>query len=105
LAAVAKAIAALEKGTSGFLQTSAAGVVQQLSIDMDMNPDQREKLTAFFSQKQEDGYTPASGDIVGILQTMKTDMEKDLAISKKRKVRQSPPSKTCSSPKTRRLQH
>jgi len=83
LAAVAKAIAALEKGTSGFLQTSAAGVVQRLSIDMDMNPDQREKLTAFLSQKQEDGYTPASGDIVGILQTMKTDMEKDLADIKK----------------------
>jgi outer membrane murein-binding lipoprotein Lpp len=83
LAAMEKAIAALEKGMKGFLQTSSAAIVQRLSIDMDMNPDQREQLAAFFSQKQEAGYTPASGDIVGILKTMKDDMEKEFADIKK----------------------
>lgn len=83
LAAMEKAIAALEKGMKGFLQTSSAAIVKRLSIDMDMNPDQREQLAAFFSQKQEAGYNPQSGDIVGILQTMKEDMEKEFADIKK----------------------
>jgi len=81
LAAMTKAIAALSKGMKGFLQTSTAAVVQKLSIDVDMQPEQREELTAFLSGKES--YNPQSGDIVGILQTMKADMEKDFAEIKK----------------------
>jgi outer membrane murein-binding lipoprotein Lpp len=81
LAAMTKAIAALEKGMKGFLQTSTAAVVQKLSIDVEMQPEQREELTAFLSGKE--GYNPRSGDIVGILQTMKMDMEKEFADIKK----------------------
>jgi len=83
IALLEKAIQSIEKGMQGFLQTSTATVIQRLSIDIDMQADQREELAAWLSHKQGDGYAPASGDIVGILKTMKDDMEKDLAESTK----------------------
>jgi len=79
VAALAKAIPAIEKGMGGFLQTKSATVVQQLSINMDMSNVDRQMLTAFLSGKS--GYSPASGEIVGILKTMDDEMQKDLADS------------------------
>merc|ERR1711957_476062 len=76
IAALAQAIPAIEKGMGGFLQTSAAQVVKQLSINMDMSGVDREMLTSFLSSKS--GYAPASGEIVGILKTMKDEMTADL---------------------------
>merc|ERR1719281_125206 len=43
-------------------------------VDMD-----RQELVAFLSGSQEQGYAPASAEIVGILKQMKDEMEKDLA--------------------------
>jgi chromosome segregation ATPase len=76
IAALAKAIPAIEKGMGRFLQTSAAQVVKQLSINMDMSGVDREMLTSFMESKT--GYAPASGEIVGILKTMNDEMTADL---------------------------
>merc|ERR1712232_537587 len=67
---------AIEKGMGGFLQTSAASVIRQLSINLDMSSVDREMLTSFLSGKN--GYAPASGEIVGILKTMQDEMNADL---------------------------
>merc|ERR1719410_1758609 len=77
IAALAKAIPAIEKGMSGFLQTSAASVLKSLSVSMDMSSVDREMLASFLSSKT--GYAPASGEIVGILKTMDDEMKADLA--------------------------
>jgi len=77
IAALAKAIPAIEKGMSGFLQTSAASVLRSLSVSMDMSSVDREMLASFLSSKT--GYAPASGEIVGILKTMDDEMKADLA--------------------------
>jgi len=82
IAAMKKATAAISKGMGGaFLQTSAASVVKQLSITMDISSIDREMITSFLTQGQgeSDGYAPASGQIVGILKQMTDTMEKDLA--------------------------
>jgi septal ring factor EnvC (AmiA/AmiB activator) len=71
-----KAIPAIEKGMGGFLQTSTASVLRQLSISLDMSSVDREMLTGFLSGKN--GYSPASGEIVGILKTMHDEMSADL---------------------------
>jgi len=76
LAGLAKAIPAIEKGMKGFLQTNAASVVKELSITMDMSSVDREMLAAFLSSKS--GYSPASGEIVGILKTMDDEMKASL---------------------------
>jgi len=82
IAAMKKATAAISKGMGGaFLQTSAASVVKQLSITMDISSIDREMITSFLTQGQGEstGYAPASGQIVGILKQMTDTMEKDLA--------------------------
>merc|ERR1719387_1351512 len=82
IAAMKKATAAISSGMGGaFLQTSAASVVKQLSIAMDISSIDREMITSFLTQGQEgaSGYAPASGQIVGILKQMTDTMEKDLA--------------------------
>jgi len=81
IAALGKAIAALEKGAAGgsFLQTQTAARLRQLTIDMDMSEVDREALTAFLSERQGAGYAPQGGEITGILKQMKDTMEKDLA--------------------------
>jgi chromosome segregation ATPase len=76
IGALAKAIPAIEKGMGGFLQTSAASVVKELSITMDMSSVDREMLASFLSSKG--GYAPASGEIVGILKTMDDEMKASL---------------------------
>jgi len=78
--AMARAIAALEKGMAGsFLQTSGAAVLRRLTMTVDLNEDDRETLTSFLSQGQTEGYAPQSGEITGILKQMKDTMEADLA--------------------------
>jgi len=78
IGALAKAIPAIEKGMgSGFLQTSSATVVRDLSINMDMSNVDRQMLASFLSSKN--GYAPASGEIVGILKTMEDEMNQNLA--------------------------
>jgi len=75
--AMAKAIAAISKGMSGsFLQTSAASVLRRLSQSGHMDESDRETLTAFLSEGQ--GYSPQSGQIVGILKQMQDTWNSDL---------------------------
>jgi len=78
IAALGKAIDALEKGAGGsFLQTSNAAVLKNLVINMDLSTADRDMLSNFLQGSQ--GYAPASGEITGILKQMKDTMEKDLA--------------------------
>jgi hypothetical protein len=76
IAALGKAIPAIEKGMGNFLQTNSASVLRSLSISQDMSSVDREMLTAFLSGRS--GYNPASGEIVGILKTMDDEMKADL---------------------------
>jgi len=81
IAATKKATAAIEKGAGGaFLQTSAASVVQQLSITMDISSFDRELVTSFLTQGhgEASSYAPASGQITGILKQMVDTMEANL---------------------------
>jgi len=78
IGALSKAIPAIEKGMgSAFLQTKAASVLRQLSETAEMNNADRDLLASFLSEG--DNYAPKSGEIVGILKTMKDEMEKDFA--------------------------
>merc|ERR1719327_2498179 len=80
LDALTKALAAIEKGMAGgFLQTSAAVVLRQLSLTQDMSSTDRDLLASFLTGSHSQGYAPASAEIVGILKQMKDSMEKDLA--------------------------
>jgi len=84
LAAMGKAITALEKGmTYEFLQTETAVVVQRVAAGMELSTNEREVLEDFFANRQQDpvsdGYNPASGQIVGLMKHMKSDMEKEVA--------------------------
>jgi len=77
LAALAKAISAIEKGMGGFLQTNAAAVLKRLVMGDDKMMDaDRQDVLAFLSGGSE--YAPASGEIVGILKQMHDEMSKDL---------------------------
>jgi len=78
IAAMKKAIAAIEKGAGNFLQTNAASVVRKLTIDMDLSGNDRDVLASFLSQKEGSNYAPQSGEITGILKQMQDTMVKDL---------------------------
>merc|ERR1711957_769532 len=76
LAAMTKAIAALEKGMAGaFLQTSAANVLRKLAIDLDLSNADRDDVLAFLAQGN--GYAPQSGQITGILKQMNDELAAD----------------------------
>jgi nucleoid-associated protein YgaU len=77
IAAIGKAVAALEKGATGFLQTSAASVIRKLTIEMDLSNVDRDVLSSFLSEGST--YVPQSGQITGILKQMGDTMEADLA--------------------------
>merc|ERR1719240_495723 len=65
LAALGKALTAIEKGMEGsFLQTSAAAVLRRLVLSQDLGNSDRDTLTAFLTQgtSSSDGYAPARGD-------------------------------------------
>jgi len=74
IAAVGKAVAALEKGAGGaFLQTQSAQVLRNLvENDSKMLDVDRDDLTSFLSSDQT--YAPASGAITGILKQMSDTM-------------------------------
>merc|ERR550514_417820 len=81
IAAMGKAVAAIEKGAGGFLQTSAVNLLKSISITVDLNPGDRDTLSAFLATAngQSSEYAPASGEITGILKQMKETMVADLA--------------------------
>jgi septal ring factor EnvC (AmiA/AmiB activator) len=81
LAAIGKAIAALEKGMGGaFLQTTAASTLKQLVLNSDKLQDvDREDLTSFLAGEASGGYAPQSGQITGILKQMSDTMSATLA--------------------------
>merc|ERR1719399_2218480 len=66
--------------SGAFLQTSAASILKQLSITMDLSSMDREMLTSFITQGQGEasGYVPASGQITGILKQMTDTMQASL---------------------------
>merc|ERR1719252_381788 len=84
IAALKKAIAALEKGTygAGFLQTGEASVLRKLSITATLSSDDRNMLAAFLSggsvSGSQQGYVPQSQEIIGILKQMLDEMKADL---------------------------
>merc|ERR1719324_730269 len=67
IAALKKAIAALEKGMAGaFLQTSTASLLRRLTVSINnIRDSDRDMLSAFLSGGQGDGaeYAPQSGEI------------------------------------------
>jgi len=80
LDALAKALAAIEKGMAGgFLQTNAASVLRKLVVSkMDMVELDRKELVAFLQGSDSEEYAPASGEIVGILKQLQDEMQGDL---------------------------
>merc|ERR1719473_2087860 len=77
IAAMGKAVAAIEGGAGGsFLQSSAVPLLRKISINMDLNPGDRDVLSAFLSTSDSQGN---SGEITGILKQTKDTMEADLA--------------------------
>jgi len=78
LAALAKAIAAIEKGMGGFLQTSTAAMLKKIvMVDDKLMDADRQDVLAFLTAGSE--YAPASGEIVGILKQMHDEMSADQA--------------------------
>jgi len=79
IAAVSKAVAALEKGMAGgFLQTRAAQTLRLALAKEDMPEGDRQELVAFLSGTHSSGYSPASGEVVGILKELGATMAKSL---------------------------
>jgi len=79
IAALTKAIDALEKGVFGsFLQSSTASRLRHLTIDMDLSGPDRDMLSSFLSVSDSQGYTPQSQQVIGILKEMKDTMTKEL---------------------------
>jgi len=79
IAAMAKAIPALEKGMGGaaFMQMPGAGKIHQIIENNDkMDAADRRDALSFLDATGD--YEPASGQIVGILKAMKDDMEAEL---------------------------
>jgi len=80
IGAMGNAINAITNGMAGsFLQTQDALKLKQLmSAKDELNAD-RQDVMAFLSGGRDGGYTPQSGEITGILKTMKESMSKSLA--------------------------
>merc|ERR1719326_988573 len=53
--------------------------LRKLTITMDLNPGDRDMLSAFLSTSNGQGYAPQSGEITGLLHQMKDTMDADLA--------------------------
>jgi len=81
IAAINKAVTALEKGMAGgFLQTQAAQVLRSVIAKQEgMLEGDRQDVIAFLAGTQSNGYAPASGQIVGILKELGSTMSKALA--------------------------
>merc|ERR550532_3306525 len=81
IAAIRKAVAALERGMAGgFLQTGAAKVLRKLIANkQDMMDEDRQQLDAFLSVPWGAGYGAQSGQITGILKEMGDEMARSLS--------------------------
>jgi len=81
LAALAKAIPAVEQGMRGsFIQTVSAMTLRRYAMEKAVLPDEtRQELLAFLSGSNSEEYDPQSGQIVGILKQMEEEMDKALA--------------------------
>jgi len=81
IAAITKAVAALEKGMGGaFLQSSAASVLRNLvKVSDTMNAEDKADLAAFLESAQSSNYSPQSGQITGILKAAGDEMSAALA--------------------------
>jgi len=79
LAAMRKAVEALEKGMPGeFLQSRAAGFVQKaVTSSRQLLDTDRQTVLSFLSGQQAEGYAPQSGEITGILKQMEDEMFAD----------------------------
>jgi len=79
IAAVAKAIKVIDAGMAGgFLQTAGASVLKKIAMDSQTMADSdRQEVLSFLSGSSD--YSPASGEISGILKTMQDEMNKSLA--------------------------
>jgi len=83
--ALARAIPAIMKGMTGtgLLQSTSSATVTILhkaaNGDTQLTEDDRSTVAAFLSGSSVEGYIPKSGEITGILTTMKEDFDKDLA--------------------------
>jgi len=80
IAALEKAIPAIERGMKGsFLQTTAASVLRRFTMEKAVLQDEtRQELLAFLSGKDSEEYAPQSGQIVGIMKQMLEEMDKAL---------------------------
>jgi len=77
IAALTKAVAALEKGMAGsFLQTAGAQALRNIVMTRDMKDADRQDLMEFLQGSSE--YVPQSGQITGILKQMGDEMNADL---------------------------
>jgi septal ring factor EnvC (AmiA/AmiB activator) len=76
--ALDQAIPAIEKGAAGsFLQTGEGAKISKIAeVSMQLTDGQKSDLQAFLQGSSE--YAPASGQIVGILKTMKEEMVANL---------------------------
>merc|ERR1719171_3308783 len=94
LDAIARAVAALEKGIStksdkynrySFLQSGASAALRRLVLARgDMAEDDRQEVLAFLAAGQGAGapaaeYVPQSGEVIGILKQLGDELTKDLA--------------------------
>jgi len=78
IGALEQAIPAIENGMAGsFLQTTGSKLAKIAEVSMQLTDGQKSDLMAFLQGTTE--YAPASGQIVGILKTMKDEMEANLA--------------------------
>jgi chromosome segregation ATPase len=78
ISAITSAVAALEKGMAGFLQTGATSLLRKAAEASSLQDDQKEGLLSFLSGKQSAEYAPSSGEITGILKQMGDEMTKSL---------------------------
>jgi len=76
IAALDKAIPAIEKGMAGaFLQTEAASRVRTFVMEKAELPDaSRDEVLSFLSGGSDQKYVPGAGEIVGILKTIHDEM-------------------------------
>jgi chromosome segregation ATPase len=81
LEALTGAIAAIEKGMGSFLQTAAARrALSAAKKSTAVDDYEKSQVVDFLQGKQNPfgDYSPASGEIMGILKAMKDEMDKDL---------------------------
>jgi len=80
IAATESAQDALHRGLTGsFLQSPSAGALRAVLLaDTRLGREDRESLTAFLSQQDTAQYTPASGEVIGILHRMQEEFKASL---------------------------